>query len=399
MASDFPKVPLGGLVQNFDSKRVPLSSREREKRRGPYPYYGATGVMDHLDDYLFEGLHLLIAEDGSVETEDGYPFLQLVDGRFWVNNHAHVLRAQCDSDTRYLYHALSTVKIRPYMTGSVQAKLSQRNMNRILVPYADDALIRRAITCILGALDDKIELNRRMNQTLEAMARAIFKSWFVDFDPVRAKAEGRDPGLPDHIAALFPDRFEESELGEIPKGWRLRPLGEVCEFAYGKALTASQRRQGQVAVMGSNGQVGWHDSALARGPGLVIGRKGNPGVVTWVQQDFFPIDTTFFVVPKLKAMPLTYLYQALARLDLPRLGADSAVPGLNRNIAYMSPILVAAPDVSAVFDRQAVLLAERRHRAEEENRALVGLRDALLPKLISGELRVPDAEKIVGRAV
>jgi type I restriction enzyme S subunit len=78
MVGEWPRVPLGDLVQNFDSRRVPLSSRDREKRRGPYPYYGATGVMDYVDDYLFEGLHLLIAEDGSVETTNGKPFLQLV---------------------------------------------------------------------------------------------------------------------------------------------------------------------------------------------------------------------------------------------------------------------------------------------------------------------------------
>ena len=87
---------------------------------------------------------------------------------------------------------------------------------------------QRAIAHILGTLDDKIELNRRMNETLEAMARALFKSWFVDFDPVRAKAEGRDPGLPQPLADLFPDSFEDSELGEIPKGWRAASVDEVC---------------------------------------------------------------------------------------------------------------------------------------------------------------------------
>ena len=86
---------------------------------------------------------------------------------------------------------------------------------------------QRAIAHILGTLDDKIELNRRMNETLEAMARALFKSWFVDFDPVRAKAEGRDPGLPKPLADLFPDRFEDSELGEIPEGWRDGNFGDV----------------------------------------------------------------------------------------------------------------------------------------------------------------------------
>jgi type I restriction enzyme S subunit len=101
---------------------------------------------------------------------------------------------------------------------------------------------QRAIAHILGTLDEKIELNRRMNETLEAMARALFKSWFVDFDPVRAKSEGRAPGLPKHLADLFPDSFEDSELGEIPKGWRVTPLPEVIDVNPTRAL-----RKGDIA--------------------------------------------------------------------------------------------------------------------------------------------------------
>ena len=101
---------------------------------------------------------------------------------------------------------------------------------------------QRAIAHILGTLDDKIELNRRMNATLEAMARALFKSWFVDFDPVRAKAEGRDTGLPREIADLFPDGFEESEVGEVPKGWRVEMLGELLDLAYATGAATEDDR-------------------------------------------------------------------------------------------------------------------------------------------------------------
>ena len=235
MAGKWPEQPLGELVQNFDARRIPLSSREREKRRGSFPYYGATGIMDHVDDFLFEGLHLLVAEDGSVERPDGKPFLQLVDGQFWVNNHAHVLRGATDEDTKYLYYALSTVPIRPYMSGSVQAKLSQTNLNRIPIPYPAQEEDRRAIAHILGTLDDKIELDRRMSETLERMARALFKAWFVDFEPVRAKMGGRWnrgqslPGLPADLYELFPDRLVDSELGETPDGWELGHFGDVVE--------------------------------------------------------------------------------------------------------------------------------------------------------------------------
>ena len=137
---------------------------------------------------------------------------------------------------------------------------------------------QRAIAHILGTLDDKIELNRRMNETLEAIAHAIFKSWFVDFDPVRAKMDGRWkkgqslPGLPAHLYDLFPERLVDSEFAKIPEGWRVCMLGELIELAYGKALKEENRKPGSIPVYGSNGQVGWHDEALAKGPGIIVGR-------------------------------------------------------------------------------------------------------------------------------
>lgn len=254
---------------------------------------------------------------------------------------------------------------------------------------------QRAIAHILGTLDDKIELNRRMNETLEAIARALFKSWFVDFDPARAKAEGRDPGLPKHIADLFPDSFEDSELGEIPRGWRVQRVGEVVEFAYGKALKEDNRRLGRVPVYGSNGQVGWHDERLVGGPGIVIGRKGNPGVVTWAPTDFFAIDTTFYVVPRTKDSSLYFLFYTLQDQNLASLGADSAVPGLNRNLAYMSRMLVPTPAALYAFDSYVQPLFERRACEGEEARTLAILRDTLLPKLLSGEIRVRNIEQAV----
>jgi len=112
---------------------------------------------------------------------------------------------------------------------------------------------QRAVAEILGTLDDKIELNRRMNETLEAMARALFKSWFVDFDPVRAKAEGRDPGLPKPLADLFPDRLVDSELGEIPEGWDVGPLDSVLVLQRGFDLPATQRTSGPYPVLAASG--------------------------------------------------------------------------------------------------------------------------------------------------
>ena len=227
----------------------------------------------------------------------------------------------------------------------------------------------------------------------------MFKSWFVDFDPVRAKMEGRDPGLPQHLADLFPDRMVDSELGEIPEGWKVKALDELIELAYGKALREQDRRPGIVPVYGSNGQVGWHDEKLVNGPGIIVGRKGNPGFVRWSPTDFYPIDTTFYVVPKDDNRGLYSLFHALKRQDLPSIAADSAVPGLNRNLAYMNRQLVPPYQIIEQFDEHASALFARNHRClEKESRILAALRDVLLPKLISGELRVRDADRVRARS-
>jgi type I restriction enzyme S subunit len=279
---------------------------------------------------------------------------------------------------------------------STRASLNNEMLGRltIVLPPPDE---QRAIAHILGTLDDKIELNRRISETLEAMARAFFKSWFVDFDPVRAKAEGRVSGLPQPLADLFPARLVDSELGEIPDGWEAKTIGDLLELAYGKALKAEDRRDGEVPVYGSNGQVGWHDERLAHGPGVVVGRKGNPGTVTWAPTDFFAIDTAFYVVPRGPCHSLRLLFHALAAHDLASLGADSAVPGLNRNLAYMSPQVLPPPPLLQRFDAVGRALDERVHACTQESRTLAGVRDALLPKLISGELRVKDAGRFVDR--
>jgi type I restriction enzyme S subunit len=138
---------------------------------------------------------------------------------------------------------------------------------------------QRAIAHILGTLDDKIELNRRMNETLEEMARALFKSWFVDFDPVRAKAEGRDPGLPEHIADLFPDRFEDSELGEIPAGWKMDELGEVVAIHDSKRVPLSGRersqRNGPYPYYEATSVMDYVDDYLFDGIYVLVGEDGS----------------------------------------------------------------------------------------------------------------------------
>ena len=338
-----------------------------------------------------------------------------------VNQHVAIIRTDPDKlDPRFLRYFLTCPETQTMLlswagSGGTRNALTKEMIQSLSV-FAPPLPEQRAIAHILGTLDNKIELNRRMNETLEAMARALFKSWFVDFDPVRAKAALITPprggsdwsveraraylpaarglaqvglaGMDDRIVDLFPDRLVDSELGEIPEGWEVKELGELIELAYGKALKADDRKGGSIPVYGSNGQVGWHDKKLVTGPGIVVGRKGNPGVVTWTHSDFFPIDTTFYVVPRAANVELAFLFFALITQDLPSVSADSAVPGLNRNLAYMNRQLVPDKTVVDEFNDNVGAIFSRRHDLEEEARALAAQRDALLPKLVSGELRV-----------
>ena len=417
MGSEWGEKHLGELVGNYDSRRVPLSKPERSKRRGIYPYYGATGVMGYIDDYLFDGLHLLVAEDGSVERSDGTPFLQLVDGKFWVNNHAHVLRAGTDQETRFLYYALSTVRIRPFVSGSVQAKLSQTNLNRIPVPYPESPVVRRAITAFLGTLDDKIDLNRRMSETLEAMARALFKSWFVDFDPVRAKAEGRDPGLPKPIADLFPNCLIDSELGEIPQGWDGETLSELAELnpeSWSKTTAPNTVRYGDLAntkwgSITSLVEYPW-EAAPSRARRIlqpwdtIVGtvRPGNGSYVLVMEQGLTG-STGFAVLRSREPRYRSLVYCAATSRDsidrLRHLADGAAYPAVRPDVVGATRVVLATDPVLDTFARVVDQVLTRIAAAEQESRTLAALRDTLLPELVSGELRLKDEAVFVYESV
>ncbi|NRS73395.1 restriction endonuclease subunit S [Pseudomonas aeruginosa] len=233
MANKWRKAALSELTVNHDGKRKPVKGSDR--RPGPYPYYGASGIVDYVDGYLFDGDYLLIAEDGENLRTRRTPIAFMARGKSWVNNHAHIVTGNDKADTRFLMYAVEGTDISGYLTGAVMPKLTQGNLNKIELD-CPPLIEQHAIAHILGTLDDKIELNRKQNETLEAMARALFKAWFVDFEPVRAKLEGRWqrgqclPGLPAHLYELFPDRLVESDLGEIPEGWEISTLGAVCTY-------------------------------------------------------------------------------------------------------------------------------------------------------------------------
>jgi len=245
-------------------------------------------------------------------------------------------------------------------------------------------LEQKRVVQMLVSVDNKIEANRKINKTLEEIAQAIFKHWFIDFEFPNENGEPYKSSGGEMI---------DSPLGPIPKEWRIGKIEDVCEFSYGKALKADKRIQGRIPVYGSNGQIGWHNESLVSGPGIIVGRKGNPGLIHWSEEDFFPIDTTFYVVPRVGKSIMHFLYFALEHADLPRLSADSAVPGLNRNIAYMQQLVIPAEQLLRDFENRISIIFDQLQTNSWQNQSLSELRDTLLPKLMSGEIRVPVSEK------
>ncbi len=385
MADEWKHIPLGDFVTLQRGHDLP----DERRRFGRVPVLGSFGITGWHDTAKARGPGVTVGRSGA-----SFGVVSYSSCDYWPLNTALYVIDFHGNDERFAYYLLRNFDFKSYNSGSAQPSLNRNFIHPVLVDVPS-IVEQRAIARILGTLDDKIELNRRMSETLEAMARTLFKSWFVDFDPVRAKMEGRDPGLPKEIADLFPSRMVESEIGEIPEGWVIQKLGDLLELAYGRALRAESRRLGAIPVYGSRGQVGWHDERLVEGPGIVVGRKGNPGVVTWVPKDFFPIDTTFFVIPKLNPSWIEFFYFALMGHDLASLGADSAVPGLNRNLAYMNDQVVPPEPLVKRFERVAGGLLNRAHSLAGETATIVGLRDTLLPKLMTGQLRVVNAERTV----
>ncbi|MBS3919963.1 MAG: restriction endonuclease subunit S [Deltaproteobacteria bacterium] len=295
---------------------------------------------------------------------------------------------------------------------------------------------QRAIAHILGTLVDKIELNRRMNETLEAIARAIFKSWFVDFDPVRTKMNSRWgrgqtlPGLPAHLYDLFPDRLEDSELGEIPAGWAVKRIEEVAERVamgpFGSSIKVETFVPEGVPIISGQHLNGFvmedntfnfitqeHAMRLAnavvqRGD-VIFTHAGNIGQAAFIpktsryeryvisQRQFFMRCDLSQVSPAFIAL---YFNSLEGQHKLLANTSSSGVPSIARPVTYLRSIQIPIPPrvVMDEFDKIVSALLLRLCQNKVNNDTLAALRDALLPRLISGQLRVKDAERFISEA-
>ncbi|MDO2949077.1 restriction endonuclease subunit S [Aeromonas simiae] len=300
---------------------------------------------------------------------------------------------------RFLLYAIQSPEVQHEIswnegTGSTVSNIRIPVLKNLQVPLLP-LKQQKEIATFLGALDDRIALLRETNATLEAIAQALFKSWFVDFEPVHAKARGESPqGMDDTTATLFPDSFEESELGMIPKGWRVGELQDLLVLQRGFDLPASKRVDGEFPLVAASGPNGTHNIAMARAPGIVTGRSGVLGKVFLVLEDYWPLNTTLWVKEFKRATP-SYAYEIMRRLDFASFNAGSAVPTLNRNHVHSLKYLQPPSDLIQAFESIAILQHQRAFANSKQAQTLAQLRDTLLPKLISGQLRLPEAEELL----
>ena len=251
--------------------------------------------------------------------------------------------------------------------GATVGHLNVDDIRKLPLPGLPEMAVQKKIAAILAAYDDLIENNNRRIAILEKMAEEIYKEWFVRM---------RFPG---HEKVRF--------VKGIPIDWKISQIGEFLELSYGKALKEENRIPGGFPVYGSSGRVGTHKSAIVKGPGIVVGRKGNVGSVHWSDYDFYPIDTVYYVRSK---FPVQYLYFLLK--TIPFINSDAAVPGLNRKQAYSNKIFLPQEKLIDSYKEKISPLFDKRRRLLNTVETLKQTRDRLLTRLISGKLSVADLD-------
>ncbi|MEZ8946721.1 restriction endonuclease subunit S [Vibrio sp. 10N.222.54.B12] len=260
-------------------------------------------------------------------------------------------------------------------------------------------VIQNKIVDVLSSVNNKLELNNQINQTLEQMAQTLFKSWFVDFAPVKAKMNGEQAkGMDAATASLFPEKLVESELGLIPEGWGVGELSKLFELHRGFDLPKSKRQDGEYPVYAAGGYHGTHNEFKMEPPGIITGRSGVIGNVYLSLDKYWPLNTTLYVREFRTCGPY-YAYHLLRSLDLKSLNSGSAVPSLNRNFVHSTNVSHPDSDVLAKFEEIVTPLFEKMVANNEQNKSLSELRDTLLPKLLSGEIDLENVQVEQAKAI
>jgi len=344
------------------------------------------------------------------------PFEGICSTDIWV------VRPRDGVDAGYLFYLMaSDLFVEPVVRASEGTKMPRAKWDYAAALELPRPPLpeQRAIAHILGTLDDKIELNRRMAHTLEEMTRGLFKAWFVDFEPVRAKMDGRWrrgeslPGLPADLYDIFPDRLVDSELGEIPEGWEVKSLDEIADFLNGIALQKYSPGDGptlpviKIEQLRKGSPEGADRCNMDFPPKYVINDgdvlfswSGSLECVLWaggkgaLNQHLFKVTSAHFP----KWFYYLWIHQHLPDFRHIAVGKATTMGHIQRHHLTDAKVVVSGPPVFEIADKVIAPLIEQAVKRRVESRTLAAQRDTLLPKLISGEIRLPDTEAVFARA-
>ena len=368
--------------------------------RAPYRVYGTNGPVGWHTQPLCKIPGVVVGRKGA------YRGIHYSRAPFFVIDTAFYLKPKVDLDSRWAYYQLLTADINSMDSGSAIPSTSRDEFYKlpVKVPPRDE---QAAIADILETLDDRIDLLRQTNATLEAIAQALFKSWFIDFDPVRAKAEGREPeGMDAATAALFPSEFEESELGAIPKGWRVGGVYDIADIIYGAPFASKQFNSEGIGLalvrirdLKDEAPGVWTPEVHPKGyklrPGdIVVGMDGEFRAHLWGGDEAW-MNQRICVFKPISGHCATFVRLAIAAplAHVEATETATTVIHLGKGDIDQFRIVVPPPTVATAFTNVCQPLYDRIVSGKKTARSLSEVRDTLLPRLISGKLRLPEAEE------
>ena len=356
---DWKEYKLGDVCQRLKSGKG--IKAQKISTQGKYPVIGGNGLRGYTDEANFIGQAAIIGRQGAYCGNVRY-----FNGAGYMTEHAIVVVGNELANTKYLSCKLSLMKLGHLSAQSAQPGLSVQLLSKlpIKLPTIEE---QNAVAAIIQSLDDKIELNRRINDNLEQQAQALFKAWFVDFEPFK---DGK---------------FVDSELGRIPEGWKVGQLDELIEIKYGK--DHKKLFSGNIPVYGSGGIMRYVNMPIYEKESVLIPRKGSLNNVLYVNHPFWTVDTMFYTRMKINGIA-KFIYLFISPIDLLSMNSGSAVPSMTTDI--LSKIRLVIPPKN-IFDNFESLIApffEKIDSCNKEIYKLSNLRDALLPKLMSGELSI-----------
>ncbi|MFZ1010569.1 MAG: restriction endonuclease subunit S [Candidatus Sulfotelmatobacter sp.] len=406
MAGDWTEKLLGDVLTLQRGFDLPTQDRGT----GAVPIVSSSGISGTHSEHKVIGPGVVTGRYGTI----GRVFY--LRENFWPLNTTLYIRDFKGNDERFLYYLLQTLDYQAHNDKSSVPGVNRNHLHLIPVRVPAEVGEQRAIAQVLGTLDDKIELNQRMNETLVRIAQAIFKSWFVNFDPVSTKTEGSDSALPETFADLSPDSFDDSGVGRIPKGWSVAKIRDLaCNVQYGLTTSACSEPVGPKFLRITDvqgGRVDWPQVPYCRATveereryrlrphDIVVARTGaSTGENLYLAAVPDAVFASYLVRFQFRDPAVARFIGAFMRTDayfeyVANSIGGSAQPNASAQVLAGAPVVVPPIELSRRFAQSVAPLDQKMAANDVENTTLAALRDALLPKLISGELRIKDAERI-----